>query len=190
MPRHGLTSYGNVNGLFRCDLATILIPGRTCPCEMRACMERKFYNHRHQLARVHSAPEYPLPVFDSCKISDRIDQARRSVLSAARRNWSLPRSIDGRGAAVAVLHLRPGGGKTTLLHELARLAQQGQSVVLLDGRDVESTPTAVASAANGCSIDGRSRRARGCSSTPTRCWTAGWLGCVRICRIRLLPAWS
>ena len=86
------------------------------------------------------------------KISDRIDQARQERFVGRQAELELfHTALTAEEPPFAVLHIYgPGGaGKTTLLHELARLAvQQGRSVVLLDGRDVESTPTAVASAAN------------------------------------------
>ncbi|MBW7886328.1 MAG: ATP-binding protein, partial [Caldilineaceae bacterium] len=84
------------------------------------------------------------------KLSDRNARARQQRFVGRQAELELFRTtLLAKEPAFAVLHIYgPGGaGKTSLLHELARLAtQQGRPTVYLDGRDVEPEPAAVKAA--------------------------------------------
>src|SRR3712207_5168559 len=90
------------------------------------------------MSRQKAASEHPR------RIADRLVVARRGRFVGRQAELELFRmALLAAEPPFAVLHLYgPGGvGKTTLLHEYARVAaERGRPVVYLDGRHVEPSP--------------------------------------------------
>lgn len=85
----------------------------------------------------------PSPADSPRTLADRLDRIRRARFVGRRRELdTLIAMIEGRDPCSTLFVHGPGGiGKTTLLAECARAAEQrGRSVVALDARHIEPTP--------------------------------------------------
>ncbi len=78
------------------------------------------------------------------RLADRMAAARRGRFIGRQAELDVLRSaLMAAEPSFAVLHISgPGGGKTTLLREYARIAAAfGRRVVYLDGRNIEPSPS-------------------------------------------------